>query len=230
VPVQTILLWAALPGALCVALALSLREPPPASPPGAARAARDWSLRHLPAGYLRLLAAVAVFTLGQASNAFILLRAAELGLPPAQVALLWALVAGSSTVLAVPLSSWSDRIGRLPLLLAGWSLYALLGLLLGSIAAAAALWPLAVLMGVYMAATEGSERALIADLVPVERLGTAYGWYYLTKGLLLLPASAIFGLIWHSFGASAAYGLGSLLAAAAALMLALLVRPALPRH
>jgi MFS family permease len=165
-----------------------------------------------------MLVALALFTLGQASNAFILLRATEMGLPPTQVALLWAVVAATSTLLAVPLSAWSDRIGRIPLLIAGWSVHALLFVALALVGDAALLWVIAVLLGVYMAATEGAERALIADLVAPAALGTAYGWYYLTKGLLLLPASAAFGWIWFEAGAAPAF-----LAAASLVLIATVV-------
>ncbi len=124
VPIRDILLWAALPGALCVALALAIREPGSIELAHAKRP--DWTWRTLPPAFRRMLMALVLFTLGQASNAFILLRATDIGLPPTQVALLWAVVAATSTLLAVPLSAWSDRIGRIPLLIAGWSVHALL--------------------------------------------------------------------------------------------------------
>ncbi len=222
VPIRDILLWAALPGALCVALALAVREPQQARPGADASARaepRQWQWRGLPPAFRRLLAAVAVFTLAQASNAFVLLRAAEVGMPPAQVALLWAVVSATSTLLAVPLSAWTDRIGRRPLLVGGWILYAATFAGFGLAQAPASLWLLAIALGAYLGATEGAERALVADLVPRAQLGTAYGWYHLTKGLLLLPASAVFGVLWHLAGAPAAFALGALLAVAAALLL-----------
>jgi len=147
-------------------------------------------------------------------------------LPPTQVALLWAAVAATSTLLAVPLSALSDRVGRVPLLVAGWSMHALLFVALALVGQPALLWPIAVLMGLYMAASEGAERALIADLVPRDSLGSAYGWYYLTKGLLLLPASAVFGWIWYSAHATAAFLTAASVVAAATVLLALWVLPA----
>jgi len=224
VPIRDILLWAAVPGALTVALALTLREPAAIDVPGASRP--DWAWRTLPPAFRRVLMALALFTLGQASNAFILLRATEIGLPPTQVALLWAAVAATSTLLAVPLSALSDRVGRVPLLVAGWSMHALLFVALALVGQPALLWPIAVLMGLYMAASEGAERALIADLVPRDSLGSAYGWYYLTKGLLLLPASAVFGWIWYSAHATAAFLTAASVVAAATVLLALWVLPA----
>ena len=173
--------------------------------------------------------AISIFTLGQASNAFVILRAHDLGMPIAQTALLWAVVAATSTVLAVPLSAHSDRVGRVPLLTVGWVLHVVLFVVLGWTSDAALMWPAAILLGVYMAATEGSERALIADLVPQQRLGTAYGWYYLAKGLLLLPASAVFGWLWVASGATAAFMLAASFVALATLALVVWVLPAV-RH
>ena len=223
VPLRDILLWAAVPGALCVALALSLREP--ANDAVVVSAKPDWTWRGLPPGFRRMLIAISVFTLGQASNAFVILRAHDLGMPPAQAALLWAAVAGTSTLLAVPLSAHSDRVGRVPLLTIGWTLHAVLFVMLGWIDDVGFLWVAAILLGVYMAATEGSERALIADLVPQERLGTAYGWYYLAKGLLLLPASAVFGWLWVASGPAVAFTLSASLVALATLVLVAWVLP-----
>jgi hypothetical protein len=77
-----------------------------------------------------------------------------------------------------------------------------------------------------MAATEGAERALIADLVPQARLGTAYGWYYLVKGLLLLPASAVFGWLWVTVGVATAFMVSSSFVALATLALVVWVLPA----
>lgn len=230
VPIRDILLWAALPGALCVGLALALREPAPASPSlqkddrherGVASPARA----PLPPSFKRLLIAVALFTCGQASQTFLLLRASELGMPATQVALLWAAVAATATLLAVPLSAWTDRIGRLRPMAAGWALYALLFLLLGLAASPGLLWLLAIGMGLYLALTEGAERALIADQVPATQLGTAYGAYYLVKGLLLLPASAVFGLLWQQGAAWIAFAVGAGFAIAALCLLLLWVRP-----
>jgi MFS family permease len=224
VPIRDILLWALVPGALCVALALVLREPAAIELPRATARPLSWTA--LPWPFRRLLLALAVFTLGQASNAFVLLRASDLGLATSQVALLWAVVAATSTVFSVPLSAWSDRVGRLPLLVAGWTLHALIFVALAWVSAVSLLWVVAVLLGLYMAATEGAERALIADLVPSSVLGSAYGSYYVTKGLLLLPASAAFGWIWQAAGARAAFAIAAALVALATLLLSVWVAPA----
>jgi len=236
VPIRDILLWTALPGALCVALALSLREPAPMLADAARRgadadahdqaAARD-ARPPLPAGFRRLLWAVALFTCGQASQTFLLLRATDAGMPPAQVALLWAAVAATAMLLGVPLSAWSDRVGRLRPMALGWALYALVFVGFGLATSMPMFWLLAIGVGLYQALTEGAERALIADQVPAAQLGTAYGSYYLVKGLLLLPASALFGVLWQYGAAALAFGLAAACALAALGLLLLWVRPAL---
>lgn len=238
VPIRDILLWTALPGALCVALALSLREPAPRLGSAESSAAdvdasalgerSAHSTRPpLPPGFRRLLWAVALFTCGQASQTFLLLRATDAGMPPAQVALLWAAVAATTMTLGVPLSAWSDRVGRLRPMALGWALYALVFIGFGVVTSVPLFWVLAVGVGLYQALTEGAERALIADQVPAGQLGTAYGAYYLIKGLLLLPASALFGVLWQYGAASLAFGLAAGCALAALALLLLWVRPAL---
>ncbi len=228
VPVRDILLWSVVPGVLCVALALALREPAALDRPTAHRP--EWRWSSLPPAFRRVLLVLAIFTLGQASNAFMLLRASGLGMAPVQVALLWAAVATASTLFSVPLSALSDRIGRMPLLIAGWSLHALLFVALALVDAPGPLWIIALLLGLYMAATEGAERALIGDLVPGAVLGSAYGWYYLVKGLLLLPASAVFGAVWFATSSTTAFLAAAGCIAAATLLLATWVLPAVRAH
>jgi MFS family permease len=156
---------------------------------------------------------------------FFLLRASQLGLSGAQVALLWSLVSALSTLLSVPLSAWSDRVGRVPLLAAGWSLFGLLCLAFGAAAGSAVVWPLAAALGVYLAATEGAERALVGDVVGPARRGSAYGWYHLVRGGMLLPSAAWIGAAWQVLGARwALWAAGACALLASALLLAW-VRP-----
>jgi MFS family permease len=217
VGLREIFLWTIVPGIACVALALAVREPPGAlAPPQRI----DWTIATLPPGFRTYLAIVALFTLSQASNLFLLLRAAQLGVPAASIPLLWALQSGIAMLLTTPLSSLSDRMPRRRLVAAGWLLYAaVFGVLGATVDSLAGIAVLLALYGVVLALTEGVEKALVADLVPAERLGTAFGWFHLVAGLMLVPASAGFGLVWERFGAPAAFGASGGVAAAAAIWL-----------
>jgi MFS family permease len=224
VPVRSIVGWAVVPGVLCVLLALRVREADtrPASVP-----ARAWHWRALPAPFRRLLVAVGLFALGNVSSVFFLLRASQLGLSGAWVALLWSLVSALSTMLSVPLSAWSDRVGRMPLLLAGWCLFALLCFGFGAATGTAIVWPLAVALGVYLAATEGVERALVGDTVEPAQRGSAYGWYHLVRGGMLLPSAAWIGATWQLLDARWAFFGAGACALLASVLLLVWARPAL---
>jgi MFS family permease len=217
VGLREIFLWTLLPGIACVALALAVREPPGAlAPPDRI----DWRLGTLPPRYRAYLAIVALFTLSQASNMFLLLRAAQLGVPNASIPLLWAAQSGVAMLLTAPLSSLSDRLPRLWLIAGGWLLYAaVFGALGATVDTLAGIAALLALYGVVLALTEGVEKALVADLVPPQRLGTAFGWFHLVTGLGLVPASAGFGWVWERFGVQAAFGASGGIAAVAAIAL-----------
>lgn len=219
---QEVILFALLPAVLCLILALMLREPrhdgpAPTQPPF------SWRLHRLPSAFKRYLLVLALFTLGNSSNMFLLLRARELGLPEAQVPLAWAGVAAIATVFSTPLSAWSDRIGRTRLLVAGWAAYGLFYLGLGSALPGSGwlLFGLFAFYGLFMAATEGVEKALVADLAPEDLRGTAFGWFNMTVGLLLLPASVVFGELYQQAGALTAFAFSAACALLAAGLLPL---------
>jgi MFS family permease len=222
-PVRQIVGWAIVPGVACVLLAFSVREPAAARP--GPTLARTWQWRALPASFRRLLLAVALFALGNVSSVFFLLRASQAGLSGPRVALLWALISATTTLLMVPLSAWSDRIGRLPLLVAGWGLFGLLCAGFGAADSATLIWPLGIALGLYLAATEGVERALVGDVVAPEQRGSAYGWYHLVRGGMLLPSAAWIGALWQARGARwALFAAGGCVLLAAAVLL-IWVRP-----
>lgn len=218
VPLRDIFLWALLPGLCAVALTLLLREPP--HPPPAPAVPFSWNLAGYAPPFRRYLATLALFTLGNSSNMFLLLRARELGLPEALVPLLWGLTSLVAMLLSAPLSALSDRLGRKRLILAGWAVYGLFYLALGlNVSQLWLLWPLFAAYGVFLAATEGAEKALVADIAPRERLGSAYGWFNLVAGIMLLPASLLFGWLWQAVGPQAAFGCSAGCALLAALLL-----------
>ena len=216
-PIRHVLLWSAIPGAIAVSLALFLKAPE--SPPVQA-AAIDWNLSGFPRAFKRYLVVLALFSLGNASNLFLLLRARDLGLQDYQVPLLWALVSFSAMLFSTPLSALSDRVGRARLILSGWGIYGIFYLVMGLDGSTALIWPLFAFYGLFMAATEGAEKAYVADFAPPDRLGTAYGWFSLVTGLFLLPASLLFGGLWQTIGYQDAF----LFSASCALLAALLLK------
>ena len=200
-----IFLWSFVPAVLCVGLALSIRETRESHP--VASKPFQWNLRDMPVSLKRYLVVVAIFTLGNSSNMFLLLRAKELGVSEASVPLLWAAVSLVAMLFSTPLSGLSDKVGRIPLLLVGYVAYGLfyagLGLMTHDGPVLLALFGF---YGLFMAATEGVEKALVADLAPAEQKGTAFGWFNLTTGIFLLPASVIFGWFYQAFSPVAAFG------------------------
>ncbi|WP_300454496.1 MFS transporter [Accumulibacter sp.] len=218
VPLPTIFLCASVSGVITVALALAVDEP--ARAPAVPGQPLRWSLHGLPRSFERYLAVLALFTLGNSSNMFLLLRARDLGLAEYQVPLLWALVSLTAALFSTPLSALSDRFGRTRLIVGGWGVYGVFYLLLGANSQTALLWPLFAIYGLFMAATEGAEKALVADLVGGDHLGTAYGWFNLTTGLMLLPASIVFGWLWQAISPLAAFGFSAACSLLAALLLA----------
>lgn len=217
-PIRDILLWTLVPGVMTVALALCIREPHREMP--LHKPAFSWTLQGFPPVFKRYLVVLALFTLGNSSNMFLLLRAREMGLAESQVPLLWALASGMAMLFSTPLSALSDRLGRTRLIVGGWAVYGLFYLLLGLNGHNLwLLWPLFAFYGLFMAATEGAEKALVADLAPKELLGTAYGWFNLTAGVMLLPASMLFGWLWQTFSPETAFGFSAGCAILAALLL-----------
>ena len=215
--VREVLLWTLVPGVLCVLLAMMLREPTSVNIPAAKI---DWQWKSLPAPLKRYLVALAVFTLSQASNMFLLLRAKETGVSDAQIPLLWAGFSALAMVLSTPLSAFSDRVDRRKMLSIAWVVYALLfaafGLLPQNLATTIALF---VGYGIFIAATDGAEKALIAELAPQAQLGTAFGWFHLVSGLMLLPASALFGWLWTRVNPTTAFMVSATISIAAAALL-----------
>lgn len=222
-PLQHIFLLAVIPAAACLALTLCIKEQKAAP---AKHVPFDWRLRDMSSVYKRYLVVVALFTLGNSSNMFLLLRAKELGVPQEQIPLLWAAVSAVAMLFAVPLSALSDKLGRVRLLVAGYIAYGLFYFGLGSAShnSGFLLFGLFAFYGLFMGATEGVEKALVADLVPSERRGTAFGWFNLTAGVFLFPASMIFGWLYQMFSPLVAFAFSSACALLAAVLLLVWVK------
>ena len=166
------------------------------------------------------LGVVFVFTLGNSTDAFLLLRANQLGVPVAMAPILWAFLNLVKAATGTYGGQLSDTLGRKPLIVGGWLLYAAVYLAFGWAAAAWQAWALFAVYGIFYGMTEGTEKALVADIVPRHRRGSAFGWYNLAIGLGALPASLVFGAIWDRAGAPTAFVFGATLALIAALLMA----------
>jgi len=195
---QMLVLIGIVPAALgVIVLALGAREVPfkPRSGPQP-----DLSFSALSGEFKFFLLVVALFTLGNSSDSFLILRAQERGLTVAGILGMLITFNLVYTLFSSPLGMLSDRLGRKRVILAGWLLYSLVYLGFALAASAAQVWLLYGVYGLYYAAFEGTARALVADLTPVEQRGTAYGFYNATVGLVALPASVLAGVLWQGVG------------------------------
>ena len=159
-----------------------------------------------------------IFALGNSSNAFLILRAQNLGLSVTMVILVYVHYNFVYAIFSIPAGIISDKIGPKKLLLAGFLLFALIYLFFGLITKSLFLWPLFPFYGIYMALTEGVSKAYISNLVPQEKIGTAFGIYQTTIGLCAFFASWIAGMLWSYVGISSPFIFGSMMAILAALL------------
>jgi MFS family permease len=227
---RTVFGLALIPGLLTVAVvAWKVRETAPAARPAGVAAPPAPplpKLRELGPVLPRYLGVLVLFTLGNASDAFLLLRAAQAGVPVALIPLLWGALHVSKAVFSVWGGRWSDRVGARRAIIAGWMVYAGVYAGFAVVNAAWQVWALFLVYGLFFGLTEGPEKALVARLAPAGLRGSAFGAYHAAIGLAALPASIVFGLVWQAFGAEEAFAMGAILALAAALLLPF----ALPRE
>lgn len=156
--------------------------------------------------FKKFLMIMILFTLGNSSDSFIILRAQERGLSVLQTMFMLMTFTAIYTFLSSPLGSLSDKVGRRKLIIGGWLAYALVYLGFALAGAGWQIWILFGLYGVYYAATEGVTKALVADLVPEAQRGTAYGLFNAAIGITALPASLMAGLLWQGLGSWAGFG------------------------
>jgi len=156
---------------------------------------------------------VALFTLGNSSDAFLFLRAKSLGVNLVFIPLLWGLFNLVYTLSSTPAGILSDKIGRRKIILFGFLVYGLSYLGFAFANRSLHVWILFAVYGVYYGLTDGALRAFVADLVKEEdKRGTAYGFYHGAVGFCALPASLILGYLWQTFGAHVAFSFGAVLA------------------
>lgn len=162
---------------------------------------------------------VVLFTLGNSSDSFIILRGQERSLSVLQIMGMLMTFNAIYSILSGPAGLLSDRIGRRKLMLAGWLVYGLIYLGFALARTGGQVWMLFGLYGIYYALTEGTAKALVADLVPQEQRGTAYGYFNAAIGLTALPASLIAGALWQWINPAAPFFFGAMMALIAGAML-----------
>lgn len=197
VPLKDIFFWAIVPAVITITLALCIKEPQREAVPQESRF--SWSLEGMPDQFKRYLAVAGIFALGNSSDMFLLLRAREAGVPQEQIPLLWAAISLITTLFGTPLSALSDTFGRKHFILIAWFAFAFFYISMGIPGVSVLqICGLFAIYGLFKAATEGVEKALVADMAPKGLAGTAFGWFNLITGLMLFPASFIFGWVYES--------------------------------
>jgi MFS family permease len=175
----------------------------------------------LPRRYWMTLGIFAMFGLANSSDAFLLLRAQELGFAPWAVVLVYALFNVAYAAASYPAGDLSDRWGRWRVIGLGWVLYVAVYLAFAFLSPATAwgVWPLMALYGLYMALTEGVAKALVGDCAPAEFRGRAMGLFHAVNGIAMLLASLLVGILWTAIGSQGALLCGGLLAGISLLLL-----------
>jgi MFS family permease len=175
--------------------------------------------RELGHGFHMVLLAIFVFTLGNSTDAFLILKLSNAGVQPEWLAGLWA-IHHAVKMSSATLGGWmSDRVGRRPMVVAGWLYYAAIYFAFAYAQTTAALITIFILYGIFYGLTEPSEKAWVADLAPKALRGEAFGWYNGAVGIGALPASILFGAIWMKFGPHMAFITGAGFAFIASILL-----------
>jgi MFS family permease len=212
---------AAVPAAAAVLVAaLFIREPRHHRPRACVEPPR-LSLRGFDGGFLRFLAVLALFTLSNSTDAFLLLRATTAGIPAGTLPLLWAALHVVKVASSLVGGHLSDVLGRRLLIGTGWVLYALVYAGFAFATTASEVWTLFLVYGIYFGLSEGAEKAYVADLVRPEQRGTAFGLYNLAFGIMVLPASLLMGALWKLGGPQVAFLVSAALSLLAAALLPL---------
>jgi MFS family permease len=223
---QQVFLASAVPGALVILL-LVLGLPAHPSLPAAAAPRFRWSALH---GRLRaMIVASGLLALASVPEVFVVLWATQAGMSVTWVPLVWAAASLAKMLIAMPAGVLSDRLGRLPVLLGGWSARVVVLLLLAGAAPGRwGVWVLFIAYSATLAITEPAERSLIGDHAAERERGTAFGLYHLTGGLLVLPGAVLFGALWQAFGSDLAFSVAALVTGAAAAVMLWFARPTRP--
>jgi MFS family permease len=227
---RTLFALTIIPGAIAVALIFFVpedKQPQSAlsTPSQGFSAASASSAVAFPREFTLFMLVLTLFTLGNSTDAFLLLKLTDAAGSAQFIPLMWSALHVVKAVVSVVGGSWSDRIGRRSVIATGWIVYAAVyaGFAWSETLPALLAWFL--VYGFYFGFAEGTEKALVADLAPRSRRGFAFGVYTAVQGLGALAASLLFGLIWNAYGAAAAFGVGAALALVATVLLFAIIGP-----
>ena len=207
-----------IPGVLAVALIVLFITADGPAPP--MKTKFSWSLQGFDARFAGFIVVIGLFSLGNSSNAFLILKAEHAGISPAWISGVYLAFNATYVLVSIPGGVLADRIGMRPVIAGSFVLFAVV---YAGFALVDTPWPIAglfVLYGVYMGFTEGVQRAYLATLVPSERKATGFGLYHMVVGIAILPASLIAGFLWDHIGPAAPFWFGAASATLAAILFA----------
>jgi MFS family permease len=230
---RTLFALTIVPGAIAVALIFFVRERhdvaqafgPVDVNAGPRLSATGSNDTRLPREFTMFMLVLTLFTLGNSTDAFLLLKLTDAAGSVRFIPLMWAALHVVKAGVSVVGGSWSDRVGRRSVMAIGWLIYAAVyaGFALSQTLTMLIVWFL--VYGFYFGFAEGTEKALVADLAPASRRGFAFGIYTAVQGVGALAASVLFGVIWNAYGAAAAFGVGATLALVATGLLFAIIEP-----
>jgi MFS family permease len=220
---KNLFLWALLPGVITILIIVFFVREKKAE---ATSENVNFDFSILSKNFRVYLLILILFTFGNSSDAFLILKAKDAGVAVVLIPLLWIVLHFVKMTTSIPGGIWSDRVGRRKVIITGWIVYAIIYLGFGFSYHLFHIWILFALYGIYFGFTEGVEKAFVSDLVDKKFQGTAFGFYHLAIGLASLPSSVIFGFIWQKFSSKVAFIYGASLAGLASILLLSFVKEA----
>ena len=209
---RNVFLIAFIPGIIAVLVIFLIREDPPAAQPAAPQSSLKISLSLLPQNLRLFIVASALFAFGHYGYAFLLLKVLSTGASDSTAVLFYVLFYGVYTVFTIPAGMVSDRVGRKPVIMAGYVMFGLLSAGLMVVTGSAILPVFFALYGIFFAFIDGAQRAFIVDMAPPDLKATALGTFHTAIGLVALPGGYIAGMLWDLYSPSYTFLFGAILA------------------